>query len=290
MNKCSYCGAEYPDDVLVCPTDQTPLKDAPLEPVQNTPITNPNVRRLDSASSTVINKWTIYIFLAAMWGITIHGLTAGNQNQKDKVTIFLYVLPLFSVVALWWLCSFKQVTLDGDTLIIRSSRREARVLISQVKQIKKRNGKMSSISIVFKSETEFGRCVRIFTFDVEKNAKILQAAMEGKDVVEKMNHAPNKSSPVSNPTNDKSKEIRPAIAIIAGFISFWITYGCLNGVIIGLKTGKIAWSARGYSGVAVEADSPASYWFHVVEYSILTFIFGWITFWMLRHILRGLRK
>jgi hypothetical protein len=89
---------------------------------------------------------------------------------------------------LWWLSGFKQVTLDGDTLIIRRSGREARVPISQVKQIYKRNGKMSYISIVFKSETEFGRCVRIFTTDVEKNAKMLRAAMDGKDVGVKINH------------------------------------------------------------------------------------------------------
>ncbi len=26
MKKCSYCGAEYPDDVTACVTDQTPLE------------------------------------------------------------------------------------------------------------------------------------------------------------------------------------------------------------------------------------------------------------------------
>ena len=30
MKKCSYCGAEYPDDVVVCPLDQTPCEDAQL--------------------------------------------------------------------------------------------------------------------------------------------------------------------------------------------------------------------------------------------------------------------
>jgi|GEM_PF-6436131 len=90
--------------------------------------------------------------------------------------------------------------------------------------------------------------------------------------------------------NDKSKEIRPAFAIIPGVISLLVACSCLDGVVIGLKTGKILWSARGISGVAIKAVSPASYWFHVVEYSILTLIFGWIAFWMLRHALRGLRK
>ena len=30
MKKCSYCGAEYPDDVVACPIDQTPFTDAKL--------------------------------------------------------------------------------------------------------------------------------------------------------------------------------------------------------------------------------------------------------------------
>jgi hypothetical protein len=30
MKKCSYCGAEYPDDAVVCPIDQTPFA-SPIE-------------------------------------------------------------------------------------------------------------------------------------------------------------------------------------------------------------------------------------------------------------------
>jgi len=33
MKKCSYCGAEYPDDVLVCPIDQTPFEQTHLDTV-----------------------------------------------------------------------------------------------------------------------------------------------------------------------------------------------------------------------------------------------------------------
>lgn len=32
MNKCSYCGAEYPDNVLQCPIDHTPLGEQPAAP------------------------------------------------------------------------------------------------------------------------------------------------------------------------------------------------------------------------------------------------------------------
>jgi hypothetical protein len=90
--------------------------------------------------------------------------------------------------------------------------------------------------------------------------------------------------------NNKSKEIRPVIAIPASIIAFGVTYASLNNVVVGLKTGKIAWSVKGMSGVAVEANDPGAYWFHVVEYSVLGLAFACITIWMLRHAWRGLRK
>lgn len=145
------------------------------------------MRRLDSALTTAINKWTAYIFLAFMWGITIKGCLEGNHRAEP----LYYILPPVSVILLWFLSRFRQVTLAGDTLIIRGSGREAHVLASQVKQIYKRNGRTPYISIVFKSETEFGRCVRLFSTNVEKNAKMLRAAMEGKNAGVKINHVEN---------------------------------------------------------------------------------------------------
>jgi hypothetical protein len=142
------------------------------------------MRRLDSGFATAYNKWLVYILLAFMWGLTIKAYVEGN-HRLDPMH---YILPPVSAIILWFFSRFRQVTLDGDTLIIRGSGREARVPISQVKQIYKRNGKMPYISIVFKSETEFGRCVRISSTDVEKNAKMLQAAMDGKEVGVKINH------------------------------------------------------------------------------------------------------
>jgi len=119
-----------------------------------------------------------------MWGMMIVESAKGNHRGD----FMYYVLPPCTFLLLWFFSRFKQVTLDGDTLIIRSSGREARVLTSQIKQIYKRNGKMPYISIVFKSETEFGRCVRILNMDVEKIAKMLRTAMDGKDVGVKINH------------------------------------------------------------------------------------------------------
>jgi hypothetical protein len=34
MKTCSYCGAEYPDDAVMCATDHTPLAGAPILPLQ----------------------------------------------------------------------------------------------------------------------------------------------------------------------------------------------------------------------------------------------------------------
>jgi len=91
--------------------------------------------------------------------------------------------------------------------------------------------------------------------------------------------------------NNKSKEIRPVIAILASIFSFGIAYISLNNVFVGLMTGKIAWSTRsGMSGVAVEADSPRHYWFYVVFYSVLGLAFIRVTIWLLSHAWRGLRK
>jgi hypothetical protein len=153
------------------------------------------MRRLDSKFSTAWNKGLLYILLVFMWGITIKAYMEGNH----RIDPMHYILPPVSVIILWWLSRFKQVSLDGDTLIIRGFTREARVPMSQAERIYKRNGKMPYISIAFKSETEFGRHVRFFTMDVDKNAKMLQAAMEGKDVGVKIHHVERDSTHIPHP-------------------------------------------------------------------------------------------
>lgn len=157
------------------------------------------MRRLDSAFSTASNKWLAYIFLAVMWGMTIEPFITGNAVKEERVKpILFYFLPPVTILIFWFFRRFKQVTLDGDTLIIRDFRREARVPVSQIKEIYKRNGKLSYVSIVFKSETEFGKCVRIAIYEVDKVEKMLRAAMHGKDFRVKINriqHEPAKAIP-----------------------------------------------------------------------------------------------
>ena len=169
------------------------------------------MRRLDSRFSTLSNKWLAYIFLAFMWGITIKAYAEGNH----RVDVLHYILPPVSVLILWWLSTFKQVTLDGDTLVIRGFIREARVPVSQIERIGKHRGFRDPdfITIVFKTRTEFGRRVRIMTGirsdrGIDQIAKMLQRAMGGKDIGVKIIQAPRESANIPKPANGKEMVVR----------------------------------------------------------------------------------
>jgi hypothetical protein len=169
------------------------------------------MQRLDSPLSTAFHKWLIYIFLLFMWGLTIKAYAEGNH----RIDLMHYILPPVSVVALWWFSSFKQVTLDGDTLIIRGFSREARVPVSQIDRIGKHRGYRDPdfISIVFKTKTEFGRRVRIMTGissnrELDRIAKILQRAMGGKEVGVKIIRTPLKPGITPKTANGKEVVVR----------------------------------------------------------------------------------
>ena len=173
------------------------------------------MRRLDSRFSTLSNKWLAYIFLAFMWGITIKGCAGGNQNQKEKTEMFCYIIPPVTLLILWWFSTFKQVSLDGDILVIRGFRREARVPVSQIERIVKHSGSKAPdyIAIVFKTKTEFGKCVRIMTGirsdrTIEPIAKMLQRAIGGKDVGVKIIQAPREPATISDPANGEEVVVR----------------------------------------------------------------------------------
>lgn len=169
------------------------------------------MRRLDSAFTTAFNKSLAYIFLAFMWGITIDGTLKGNH----RCDFMYYILPPVSVLLLWWLSTFKQVTLDSDTLIIRGFIREAHIPVSQIERIGKHRGFRDPdfITIIFKTETEFGRRVRIMTGirsdrGIDQIAKMLQRAMGGKDVGVKIIQAPREPATSSDPANGKEIVVR----------------------------------------------------------------------------------
>jgi hypothetical protein len=141
------------------------------------------MRRLDSRFPSLWNKFLFYGFIIFMWGLSIEPFITGSVVKQQRVRPMLfYVLPPATILLLWFFSRFKQVTLDGSTLVIRGFQREARIPVSQIQQIYRRNGQMPYISIVFKSGTEFGRCVRIFTSCDGKAEKLLRAAMEGKEI------------------------------------------------------------------------------------------------------------
>jgi hypothetical protein len=168
------------------------------------------MQRLDSAFWTLWNKWLFYIFLALLWCLTLHGFVTGNQ----RVTIFYYLLPPCTIGILWWLSGFKQVTLDGDSLIIRDYRREARVPMSLVMRIgENRRRGMDYITIVFKARTEFGRRVRIMPGltsdnDFDQITKILRGAMKWKNIGVSINQVKSESALVSNSKNGKEVIVR----------------------------------------------------------------------------------
>jgi len=132
----------------------------------------------------VWNKFFVYAFLVFMWGLFLWPFLTRNIVKEERVKPMLFfILPLATFLLLWFFSRFKQVSLDGQILIIRSFQREDRVPVSQIEQIYKRNGRrMPYISIVFKPGTEFGRCVRIFTKYHDAAEKLLRAAMEGKEI------------------------------------------------------------------------------------------------------------
>jgi len=169
------------------------------------------MQRLDSKFSTLSNKWLAYIFLAFMWGITIKAYVEGNH----RVNVLHYILPPVSVLILWWFSTFKQATLDGDTLVIRGFSREARVPVSLIERIGEHRGFRDPdfITIVFKTKTEFGRRVRIMTGissgrRIDQIAKILQRAMGGKDVGVKIVQAPREQATISDPANGEEVVVR----------------------------------------------------------------------------------
>ena len=169
------------------------------------------MRRLDSRYSTLWNTWLAYIFLAFMWGLTIKAYVEGNH----RIDGMHYILPPVSVLLLWWFSTFKQVSLDRDTLVIRGFRREARIPVSQIERIVKhsRSRAPDYIAIVFKTKTEFGKCVRIMTGvrsdrTIEPIAKMLQRAMGGKDVGVKIVQAPHEPATISDSANGEEVVVR----------------------------------------------------------------------------------
>ena len=136
------------------------------------------MRRLDTASPFSV-KWSLRALLVFFWILTIQGLLTHNA----RVIPFCYILLPFTVLIPWWLSGFKQVTLSGHSLIVRGSDSEVHIPIELVKRVIKHpwGRGFAPITITFKSDTKFGRRIRIETYwsDCEYVASLIRKATEG---------------------------------------------------------------------------------------------------------------
>jgi hypothetical protein len=104
MKKCSYCGAEYPDEATACAIDATPLdtpKDAPQNPAEA------------QSTSTPLKFQSIWIpymiFCSIMSVVGIFSYISNWQRMDDLLPpgplIILrcaaFLCPL-SILAIWW--------------------------------------------------------------------------------------------------------------------------------------------------------------------------------------------
>lgn len=115
-------------------------------------------------------KWAAYIFLAFMWCITVQGLARGNA----RLQIFCYILPPVTISLLWWLSTFKAVTIRGGSLTIHDSANEVRIAMEAVQHVTGHSwGRgFSHITITFNSATMFGRRIRIKTRSLQECARL----------------------------------------------------------------------------------------------------------------------
>jgi len=112
MKKCSYCGAEYPDETVVCPIDQTPFE-KDYEPVVENESKTPPVRREIPASLTVAS----YLFFTAGVLILTFNALIYYLGAPIQLNILLGIFTIFisrglrrcsrgwricALVVIWW--------------------------------------------------------------------------------------------------------------------------------------------------------------------------------------------
>jgi hypothetical protein len=120
-------------------------------------------------------KWSWYAVLAFAWIIIARGVL----THDDQLLPLCYILAPLTPLLIWWFSTFKRVTLDGDTLLVHGSHRESRIPVSSIKRVSSFPvGMLSFITVVFRTDTDFGQRIRIKTFesDCEAVAKRLRRA------------------------------------------------------------------------------------------------------------------
>ena len=137
------------------------------------------MQRLDTKSLFSV-RCSSCLFLVFLWVLTIYGLVNGSSG----VVVLFFTLPLLTFFIPRWLATFKQVTLNGRSLIVSKSGHEALIPVNIIKRVSQHplGRGLSHVTIVFRATTPFGRTIRVKTClsDCEQIATLIHQAMEAR--------------------------------------------------------------------------------------------------------------
>jgi len=125
---------------------------------------NQNERYQIGDSPINVNTWSFYLLLIVIWGSTLEGVTMGSASVRERsIEAIPFLLPI-TVLIIWWLSTFKKVFLEGRSILISNGKKEISVPSSALGHINDYplNRRMSFVTLVFDSKTEFGRSIRVW--------------------------------------------------------------------------------------------------------------------------------
>jgi hypothetical protein len=104
MRKCSYCGAEYPDDTVACTVDQTPLVSQPSGKIHDA-VRSPVGLAITSGLASLLICTAIYFTIGRIMRdiIRMHGVDTGVPASYD-VTDFIHPAITWSLFGIGALC------------------------------------------------------------------------------------------------------------------------------------------------------------------------------------------
>ena len=116
MNKCTYCGKEYPDDALVCALDHTPLQAEAAVPGSYCEGANPPVSSADAPPAlwnpNAAANWSL--LFSPAFGAFLHARNADTLGRRDEARqnrVWFHISFAFLVLAV--VTSFFPVIPDG---------------------------------------------------------------------------------------------------------------------------------------------------------------------------------
>jgi len=93
MKKCSYCGAEYPDDLVVCPIDQTPF-DQQEQAIAPT-LPEPTKRR---SRIVLVVRDIIIFWILTMGGCLIAGFVIPRSTPEEATTKIVGIITSLGAI------------------------------------------------------------------------------------------------------------------------------------------------------------------------------------------------